>query len=779
MPPCLPQPSEAREGTPIHNYTHSRALTISPSSAMASQDGSASISTQTMQIDSIEDELWNTDFVNEEHMAAFARALSSEDMIEPESPAASPLDERRSPPPFRVRKVSAVSDFAPISTKVKRQKAPAAHGRAQELSYKIFRWPLLTILFLIIFTEFYLYVLLRQAVNLFEWLLAWRGRKRFFRRKMQTAKTYEEWKAAATMMDEYLGFNTWKHIDEDPYYDHQLVKKVRRSLRVLKEKNDIRGMMKVLEVCMRPNFAGTESARLYSETFYGTKDLLESYLAIVESSLAAVRNSTQISIEEKRKFFRDVNRNLGTSALCLSGGATFGYYSFGVVKAFLDANLLPRVIAGTSAGGLVAALTCTRTDDELKQLLIPRLADKITACEDPFRVWFKRFRQTGARFDTVAWARKATFFTRGSLTFREAYERTGRALNVSVIPFDQHSPTKLLNYLTAPDCVIWSAIIASAAVPGILNPVVLMQKTKEGNIIPWNWGSKFKDGSLRVDIPLQSLNILFNVNHPIVSQVNPHVHLFFFAPRGSPGRPVAHRKGKGWRGGFFFSAAEQYLKLELTKNFKVIRDLELMPQLLGQDWSSVFLQRFDGSVTIWPKTRFMDWINILTDPDEKELERKLRVGELVTWPKLHMIENRFRLEREILRGRLSVRQTSISRTAGLGLTMEQSRTGPAVAVEKPTPDGDARRERAKPRRQISIDSDAESGFNNEPAPIRRSRASGSYTTSPINDNASIRSVQSMPPPSSNWMAAPVGTRKRRGGRVSPANGEIKSGACLC
>lgn len=35
------------------------------------------------------------------------------------------------------------------------------------------------------------------------------------------------------------------------------------------------------------------------------------------------------------------------------------------------------------------------------------------------------------------------------------------------------------------------------------------------------------------------------VTHSIVSQVNPHVHLFFFAPRGSAGKPVAHRKGKG------------------------------------------------------------------------------------------------------------------------------------------------------------------------------------------------------------------------------------------
>ena len=73
----------------------------------------------------------------------------------------------------------------------------------------------------------------------------------------------------------------------------------------------------------------------------------------------------------------------------------------GVVKAFLDAGLLPRVIAGTSAGGLIAALVCTRTDEELKILLVPDLAHKITACEEPFTIWIKRVWKTGARFDSV------------------------------------------------------------------------------------------------------------------------------------------------------------------------------------------------------------------------------------------------------------------------------------------------------------------------------------------------------------------------------------------
>ncbi|QRW01821.1 patatin-like phospholipase protein [Ceratobasidium sp. AG-Ba] len=613
------------------------------------------------------------DYVDEDHIRAFAKALDADELLLDESNAASPsLPGTPRPQHERIRKVSALSDFAPINQRVKRRRRGTLPPRHRELLYHIVRWPLLGLLFLVIFLEFYAYVWIRQCVNALEWLLAWRGKKGKLRANLRQARTYEEWKEAARVMDEHLGFNKWKEEDEDPYYDWTLVKKVHRSLKSLRQKDDARGVLGVLEVCIRANFAGVESTRLYSETFLGTKTLVENFVTEVTHALAYIRTTTQLSPEEKRRFFRSANKNLGASALCLSGGASFGYYHFGVVRAFLDAGLLPRVVAGTSAGGLVAALICTRTDEELKQLLVPKLAERITACEEPMRVWFKRFRMTGARFDTAQWARKACWFTRGSLTFREAYQRTGRVLNISVIPFDQHSPTKLLNHLTAPDCLIWSAIIASAAVPGILNPVVLMQKTKTGTIVPWNYGSRFKDGSLRVDIPLQSLNLLFNVNHPIVSQVNPHVHLFFFAPRGSPGKPVAHRKGKGWRGGFLLSAAEQYLKLELTKNFKVIRDLELLPRLLGQDWSSVFTQKFEGSVTIWPRTRLKDWFNILSDPDEQELERMMVVGQRVTWPKLHLIENRVRIEREIYRGRKALRQTGPPRSTAPDIDFDAS-----------------------------------------------------------------------------------------------------------
>ena len=78
-----------------------------------------------------------------------------------------------------------------------------------------------------------------------------------------------------------------------------------------------------------------------------------------------------------------------------------------------------------------------------------------------------------------------------------------------------------------------------------------------------------------------------------------------------------HRKGKGWRGGFILSAAEHVIKLHLVLNFRIVRDLDLLPPLLGQDWSGVFLQSFSGACTVWPRTRAWDWVRILSDPDRK------------------------------------------------------------------------------------------------------------------------------------------------------------------
>jgi hypothetical protein len=52
---------------------------------------------------------------------------------------------------------------------------------------------------------------------------------------------------------------------------------------------------------------------------------LIAYHTELQSALQFVRESLELSIEEKRRFFKNASTNLGTSALCLSGGASFGY----------------------------------------------------------------------------------------------------------------------------------------------------------------------------------------------------------------------------------------------------------------------------------------------------------------------------------------------------------------------------------------------------------------------------------------------------------------------
>ena len=158
--------------------------------------------------------------------------------------------------------------------------------------------------------------------------------------------------------------------------------------------------------------------------------------------------------------------------------------------------------------------------------------------------------------------------------------------------------------------------------------------------------------SLRTDIPLKALNLHFGVNFSIVSQVNPHINLFFFSSRGAVGRPVTHRKGRGWRGGYLGSAGETYLKLELQKFLKLLKHLELLPRALGQDWSGIWLQQFSGTITIWPKSRIGDFWYILSEPTPQRLARMLLVGQQSTFPKLLFIQNRMKIERLIEDGLL-------------------------------------------------------------------------------------------------------------------------------
>lgn len=53
---------------------------------------------------------------------------------------------------------------------------------------------------------------------------------------------------------------------------------------------------------------------------------------------------------------------------------------------------------------------------------------------------------------------------------------------MSVCPADTNEPPRLLNYLTAPNALVWSAVAASSAFPGLFPPQHLLARNSNGEM---------------------------------------------------------------------------------------------------------------------------------------------------------------------------------------------------------------------------------------------------------------------------------------------------------
>jgi len=120
----------------------------------------------------------------------------------------------------------------------------------------------------------------------------------------------------------------------------------------------------------------------------------------------------------------------------------------------------------------------------------------------------------------------------GDITFKEVYDQNGWVLNITVSGMKLATDFKVLNYLTAPNVVVWSACLASCAVPGMYVPQELFMKDENGDVVRYHQGGaqhiQYQDGSVACDLPMQRIAELFNVNTFLVSQVNPHTVPFLW-----------------------------------------------------------------------------------------------------------------------------------------------------------------------------------------------------------------------------------------------------------
>lgn len=228
----------------------------------------------------------------------------------------------------------------------------------------------------------------------------------------------------------------------------------------------------------------------------------------------------------------------------------------------------------------------------------------------------------------------------GEYTMQEAYERTGRSVNITVSPVQHHQKARLLSGYTSPYILMWSAALASCSVPTIFPPVKLLKKDQDGNNVPYMQGLRWVDGSVVSDLPIERLMHLYDVNYTIVSQTNPHVVPFL-------------DRSKGFGEKRWIDFPKKMLKAELEFHGRSICDFvrkradsEVMRQVSGQLYS-MMSQDYYGDVTIAPRYSLKHYAKILSNPDPKFVQEMMLAGERATWPKISMIRTHAKISKTL------------------------------------------------------------------------------------------------------------------------------------
>lgn len=465
--------------------------------------------------------------------------------------------------------------------------------------------------------------------------------------QMKHAKTYQEWHQAALALDYMSSGVEWKEQHETDDYDYEIIQEKLEQLQKAKELGDIEAMKFLLRTGLHRNIGGILHENLYNHVHTGTKHLVEDYLeqaciTLEEVCSKSIYTATSLrSLKDSIQFFKDLKHSYGNTALLLSGGGGMGSYHLGVVKCLIEQDLLPRIISGSSSGSAIASLIATRNLDEIEFDKIFFFIDEPFDPNTPIPVLYRLYRKLDR------WLNKGTLYETehiketcrtliGDMTFLEAYYKTRRVLNITVSSSTNYEMPRLLNYLTAPNVIIWSAVICSCSIPRLLCNGTLYSKGPQGQLVPWNETDDFwLDGSIESDLPMRYLSQMFNVNHFIVSQVNPHIVPFLKKP---------------FPRSFIDRTYEKFLlliKSELQYRLPMMLEYGIFPKFCHM-LLSVVSQCYEGDITIAPNSISLYDIRFLfSNTNPERVRHCIHTGEQYTWPKLSNINNNTKIERKI------------------------------------------------------------------------------------------------------------------------------------
>jgi TAG lipase / steryl ester hydrolase / phospholipase A2 / LPA acyltransferase len=225
------------------------------------------------------------------------------------------------------------------------------------------------------------------------------------------------------------------------------------------------------------------------------------------------------------------------------------------------------------------------------------------------------------------------------ITFQQAYEISGRHLNISVAPAEKHQNGRLLNAIASPNVLIREAVLASCAVPGVFPPVMLWARDDRGKRVPYQPDRRWVDGSVTHDVPTKRLERLYGVNHHIVSQANPLA------------LPLATdmRKQKGPLEAIQHASLMTF-KAWLNANMVVFqKPLEMIPPInsLANLTLSLINQEYSGDINIVRPPKFWSPSKILSDLSKPEIEDLVDIGRRTAWPKIEMVRTQTAISRAL------------------------------------------------------------------------------------------------------------------------------------
>jgi len=455
---------------------------------------------------------------------------------------------------------------------------------------------------------------------------------------MDAATTYDEWRDAAIAHDKSTKLARWKNDDKSSEFDFTSIRRRLRRLRKLRTSKDYFGVLYALNEGVHGNIDGMGRAALYRIAKFGTKKLITDYVDEVVKALEMLASPEANCIPDKERldFFRRAQHCNGCSALMMSGAGSLLFFHIGVVKALWQQDLLPDILSGSSGGAIVGSLASAHSDEDLERIFDPEnLVHEIKKDETLFR----HLAALKPRIATAGEVRAVLERLIPEITFQEAYEQTGRHLNVSIAAAEQHQTSRLLNAITTPNVYVRDAIMASAAVPGFFPPVALAAKNDRGKRQAYMPSRKWVDGSLSHDLPAKRLSRLYGVNHFIVSQANPHIFPFVSDTVGEqdPMSTVLRATRRTLRE--WINATASILEKPLSASPTASRLTNVALGIINQDYV--------GDINILPDKRFFNPLKLLAHRSTEEIIELITMGEKSTWPKIEMIRIQTRVSRTL------------------------------------------------------------------------------------------------------------------------------------